>query len=81
MVELAIMNQQSILEPIRDYILNVCTDLEAGRAVVLEQLCKAPNADNDIRRMKVVVQYQIHNLTKLKFFVNDMILARKGLKV
>lgn len=71
----------SVLEPIRDYILNQCTDLEDGKRVVLDTLSKAPIQDTDIKRMKVQVMYQIRSLPQLQRFVSNMILAKQGLKV
>lgn len=71
----------SVLSPIRDYILNECNDLDEGKAKIIEVLDAAPIQDQQIKSMKVNVKYQIHNLTKLKFWVSNMILAKENLKV
>lgn len=71
----------SVLSPIRNYILNECNDLETAKAKILEVLDAAPVQDKHIKSMRVNVKYQIFDLTKLKFWVNSMILAKQKLKV
>lgn len=70
----------SVLTPIREQVL-FSEDFEAAKALVLEALNNAPYQDQDIKKMKVQVQYQIFSLAKLKFFVNNNILAHQHLKV
>ena len=70
----------SVLQPIREQVL-FSNDFESAKQLVLNTLANAPRKDADVKKMEVEVKYQIHNLTRLKFFVNNMILAKEHLKV
>ena len=75
------MSAPSVLTPIREQILFWKGDLPSAKELVINTLNSAPIQDKDIKLAKVVVQHQIHNLSRLQKYVNDMILAKAGLKV
>lgn len=74
------MNNQSVLTPIRDQIL-FANNFESAQQLVLEALHNAPVRDQDIKKMEVEVKYHIRDLTRLKFFVHNMLMAKQHLKV
>jgi hypothetical protein len=70
----------SILLPIKDKVWST-KDLSTAKQIILDQLDTAPRQDQDIKRMRVAVQYQIHTKAKLDYFVSNMLLAKDGLQV
>lgn len=68
----------SILFPIHEQVWAAPT-LEAGKAIVLKALDEAKQ-DEDVRKMRVAINHQIHSKTKLDFFISNMLLARQGLQ-
>ena len=70
---------QSILFPIKDKVWST-KDLLTAKQIILDQLDTAPVQDQDIKRMRVAVQYQINSKMKLDYFISNMLLAKEGLQ-
>ena len=71
---------QSILLPIKDRVWQT-QDLQQAKQIILDQLDTAPRQDQDIKKMRVTVQYQINSKMKLDYFISNMLLAKEGLQV
>ena len=69
----------SILLPIKDKVW-ATKELSIAKQIILDQLDTAPRQDQDIKRMRVAVQYQIQTKAKLDYFVSNMLLAKDGLQ-
>jgi len=54
----------SILFPIHEQE-SACTNIEAAKELILNQLAAAPVQDKHIKQMHMQVKYQIHSLDKL----------------
>jgi len=70
---------KSILYPIHEKVWAAKT-LEEGKSIILNQLDTAPVQDQDIKKMRTAVAYQINSKTKLDYFVSNMLLAKDGLQ-
>lgn len=70
----------SILYPIHEQV-SACTNIEAAKELILNQLAAAPVQDKHIKQMHMQVKYQIHSLDKLVKWLYNNLLAKEGLQV